>query len=104
MKNGPQEDLRLQVQPIFLNETIRCMQEAVYGRPTDPVFSLGEVEISEWQDHKPKKIMVPSRSQVKLSPLGISRKLKQITAITRVFAGEACLVPYMVKSQAIEPV
>jgi hypothetical protein len=35
------------------------MQEAVNGRSSDLVFNRNEVEISEWEDRKSKKVVVP---------------------------------------------
>jgi hypothetical protein len=46
-KSSPQEDPRLQVPRIFLDETLCCMQEAVHGRLSDLVFNLDEDGISE---------------------------------------------------------
>jgi hypothetical protein len=44
---------------IVLDETIRYMQETVHSRPKDLVFNLVEVGISEWEDRKPKKVVIP---------------------------------------------
>jgi hypothetical protein len=51
-KSTPQEEPRLQVPPIFVDETIRCVHEAVNDCPSDFVFNLDEVAISEWEDRK----------------------------------------------------
>jgi glutaredoxin len=42
-KSSPQEEPRLQVPQIFLEETIRRIQEALQCCPADLVFSLDEV-------------------------------------------------------------
>jgi hypothetical protein len=41
------------------NNTIRNMHETLQGCPADLVFNLDEVGISDWEDRKPKKVVVP---------------------------------------------
>jgi hypothetical protein len=50
----PQEEPRLQVPRIFLDETISAMNETVHLRPSASVFNLDEVGISQWEDRKSK--------------------------------------------------
>jgi hypothetical protein len=50
---------RLEVPRIFLDETIRGMNEAVHMRPSDLVFNLDEMEISEWEGRKSKRVVLP---------------------------------------------
>jgi hypothetical protein len=38
-KSSPQEEPRFQVAPVFLDQTIRSMHDAVQGRPADLVFT-----------------------------------------------------------------
>jgi hypothetical protein len=54
-----QEGPQLHVARIFLDEIIRVMKEAVHMRPSDLVFNLDEVGISEWEDWKSKRAVVP---------------------------------------------
>jgi hypothetical protein len=58
-KSSPQQETRLQVPRVFLEETIRMMHETIQGRPSELVFNLDEVGISDWEDRKPKKAVVP---------------------------------------------
>jgi hypothetical protein len=58
-KSSPQEETCLQVPRVFLEETIRTMHETIQGRPSELVFHLDEVGISNWEDRKPKKVVVP---------------------------------------------
>jgi hypothetical protein len=81
-KSSPQEEPRLQVPRIFLNETIRCMNEAVQGSPADLVFNLDEVGISDWEDRKPKKVVVPIIATSHSIHHRVSRNLKHISIVT----------------------
>jgi hypothetical protein len=78
----PQEEPRLQVPRIFLNETISCMNEAVQGCPADLVVNLDEVGISDWEDRKPKKAVIPITATSHLIHHRVSRDLKRISIVT----------------------
>jgi hypothetical protein len=75
-KSMPQEEPRLQVLRLFLDATLRSMAEAVHGCPADLVFNLDEVRISEWEDRKPKKVIVPMAAEPDSVYHAISRNLK----------------------------
>jgi hypothetical protein len=55
----PQKGKRLKAPLAFLDETTSCLREYVHGMKAKLVFSLNEVGISEWEDRKPKKVVVP---------------------------------------------
>jgi hypothetical protein len=56
----PQDEAHLQVLRGFLLGTISGIEEAVQGCIDDLVFSLDEVGVSEWEDRKSKKVILPS--------------------------------------------
>jgi hypothetical protein len=66
-KSAPQESQRLEVPRYFLEETVRCIAQHVQGPPTELVFNLDEVGISEWENRKVKKknAIVPDRREVR---------------------------------------
>jgi hypothetical protein len=98
-KSSPQEEPRLQVPRIFLEETIGSMHETLQRCPADFVFNLDEVGISDWKDRKPKKVVVPITISAHNIHHRISRNLKHIAILTCISAGGACLTPYVVTSQ-----
>ena len=98
-KSSPQEEARLQVPRVFLDETIRSMHEAVQGCASDLVFNLDEVGISDWEDRKPKKVVVPITVGARKVHHRISRNVKHISIVTCISASGACLTPYVVTSQ-----
>jgi hypothetical protein len=64
-KSTFQENLRLEVSRVFLDETIRCLRQYVKGMKTELVFNLNEVAMSEWEDWKDKKIFIPRRLMIR---------------------------------------
>jgi hypothetical protein len=79
------------------------MRDAVHCRPADLVFNLDEVGISEWQDRKTKKVVVPSSARTQTIHHRVSRHLKHFLIITCISGGGAGLTPYIVSSQASRP-
>jgi hypothetical protein len=97
-KSSPQEEPRLQVPRIFLEKTIWNMHETLQGCPADLVLNLDENGISDWEDRKPKKVVVPITASAHNVHHRISRNLKRISIVTCIFTGGACLTPYLVPS------
>jgi hypothetical protein len=81
-KSSTQEEPRLQVPRIFLEKTIRSMHETLEGCPVDLVFDLDEVGISDWEDRKPKKVVVPIALAAHNIHHRISRNVKHISIVT----------------------
>jgi hypothetical protein len=52
VKSSPQEADRLEIPHCFVDETLSCLATFVQGRPTELVFNLDEVGISDWEDRK----------------------------------------------------
>jgi hypothetical protein len=97
--SSPQQKPRLQVPRIFLEEPIRSMHETLQGCPADFLVNLHEVGISDWEDRKPKKVVVPITVSAHDSHHRISRNVKRISIMTCISASGACLTPYVVTSQ-----
>jgi hypothetical protein len=98
-KSSPQEEPHLQVPQMFLEERMRSMHETLQGCPVDLVFDLDEVGISDWEDRKPKKVVVRISVAAHTIHRRISRNVKHISIVTCISAGGACLTPYVVTSQ-----
>jgi hypothetical protein len=78
------------------------MHETLQGCPADLVFNLDEVGISDWEDRKPKKVVVPITMAARNIRHRISRNVKHISIVTCISPGSACLTPYVVTSQDFE--
>jgi hypothetical protein len=81
-KSTPQEDTGLEVPPIFLDETVCCLGEYVHGMKAELVFNLDEVGVSEWEDRKDKKVVIPTVLSGQTIYHHGSRNLKHMSVIT----------------------
>jgi hypothetical protein len=99
MKSVPQETPRLEVPRCFLDETIHCITQFVQGRPLELVFNLDEIGISEWEDRKPKKVIVPLSARGQTIHHKTNRALKHVSLIACVSAAGESLTPYILTSQ-----
>jgi hypothetical protein len=102
--SSPQENPRLQVPREYLDTTIRCIQDHVTGAQAELVFNLDEVGISEWEDRKPRFVVVPMKYKGIRIHHGQSRNLKHLSVVACVSAAGEHMTPYIVTSQDSEPV
>jgi hypothetical protein len=58
-KNFPQEEQGLQVPRMFLKRTMQNLSEYVQGWTPELVFNLDEIDISDWEDRKARKVVGP---------------------------------------------
>jgi hypothetical protein len=65
----------------------------------DLVFNLDEVDISDWEYRKTKKVVVPAAMLGQMIHHKVSRKVKHISVIVCVSAAGASLLPDIVTSQ-----
>jgi hypothetical protein len=57
---SPQEQLRSQILRSFLDDYIRLIQIYVPLVPTELIFNLDETGLSDWDERKSKRVIVPS--------------------------------------------
>jgi hypothetical protein len=69
----------------------------------ESVFNLDEVRMSEWEDRKDKKVIVPKTTAGQTIHHRTSRNVKYISIITCIIAAGESLTPYIVISQYSEP-
>jgi hypothetical protein len=98
-KSTPQEHVRLEVPRAFLDETTRCLREYVQGMKPELVFNLDEVGMSEWEDRKVKKVIIPTFVDGQTIHHRTSRGVRHISIIICITAEGASLTPYIVTSQ-----
>jgi hypothetical protein len=89
----------LEIARAFLDETTRCLREQVQGMKAELVFNLDEVGMSEWEDRKEKKVIVPTFTHGQTTYPKVSRGIRHISIITCITAAGESLTPYIVKSQ-----
>jgi hypothetical protein len=95
----PQEDAHLQIPREFLPGPISGMEEAVQGCIRDLVFNLDEVGVSEWEDCKSKKVVVPPAMSSQTIHHRANRNLKYIMVITCISVSGELVIPYIITSQ-----
>jgi hypothetical protein len=80
---------------------VQNLNEYVQGSTAELVFNLDEVGISDWEDRKARKIVVPAALCGRRDTIhhGISRKAKHISVIACVFVAEESLTPDNIASQ-----
>jgi hypothetical protein len=82
-----------------LDQALACISQFVQGRPTGLFFNLNQVGISEWEDRKRKKVIVPKSMGEQTVHHKVNRNLKHVSVITCISAVGETLVPYIVTSQ-----
>jgi hypothetical protein len=93
-RSSPQEEPRLQVPGVFVDQTVRSRHNAVQGRPDDLVFGLNQVEIYDWEDRERKKAVVPRTAALHSIHHRLSRSVKHISIVACISPSGACLTPY----------
>jgi hypothetical protein len=59
----PQENLRLEVSHEHLDHPIKQLQEYVPLVPIELLFNLDENGFSDWEERKPKSVLIPLEGQ-----------------------------------------
>jgi hypothetical protein len=99
IKSMSQEEPRHQVSRMFLDTILHVMEDTIHNRSMNLVFNLNEVGISEWEDRKPRKVIILITIESQLVHHTISLHLKHLSIITCIFTGGQCIIHYMVMSQ-----
>jgi hypothetical protein len=103
-KSARHEGQRLEVPRRFLDEAVRCTNEFVNGLPTELIFNLDEVGISEWEGRTSKAVIIPKSMNAQHIPRSINRNLKHVSVIACISAAGKILTPYIAISQDPLPV
>jgi hypothetical protein len=98
-KSTSQDDVRLEVPRVFLDETVNYVREHVHGIKMELDFNLGEVGMSEWEDDQVRKIIVPTTMNGKTIHHHTSRSVQHISIITSISTAGECMTPDIVTSQ-----
>jgi hypothetical protein len=98
-KSTPQEDARLEVPRAFLEGTVNYLREPVQGMKAELDFNLDEVGMSEWEDRKVMKVIVPTTMDGQTIHHRASRSIRHISIITYISAAGESLMPDIVTSQ-----
>jgi hypothetical protein len=98
-RSTPQEEQRLQVPRAFLKRTVRDLNEHVQGCVSELVFNLNEVGISDWENRKARKVVIPATIDDRPIHHAISRNVKRVSVIVCMSAAGESLMPSITTAQ-----
>jgi hypothetical protein len=75
------------------------MEQAVQGIVRDQVFNLDDVGVSEWEDRKPKRVVITTSLSGQIIHHGVNRNLKYVTVVICMAVSEKHLIPYLITFQ-----
>jgi hypothetical protein len=78
---------------------VACTAQLVHGRPTELVFNLDEVGISEWEDRKTKTVVIAKSMSEQVNHHKINRNVKHVSVIACISVARESLIPYIVTSR-----
>ena len=97
----PQEDTRLTVPRVQLEEHIQTMKIHVAGRFSELIFNLDELGSADWEDRKVKKVIVPADVRKEDVYHAVSRRHRHVTLLACVSAAGDALTPMLITGNTI---
>jgi hypothetical protein len=94
----PQENVRLKVPHVYLDQHIRLIKE--YGPlvPTELLFNIDESGFSDWEERKPQCALIPTEARETTLHYSASRKIRHQTLVCCVTAAGDAYCPLLVSS------
>jgi hypothetical protein len=94
----PQENVRLEVPHEHLDQYIRLIKEYVPLVPTELLFNIDESDFSDWQERKPKCVLIPTDARETTLHYHENRKIRHQTLNSCVTAAGDAYYPLLVSS------
>jgi hypothetical protein len=94
----PQENVRLEVPHGYLDQYIRLIQEYVPLVPRELLFNIDESDFSDWEERKPKCVLILTEARGTTFHYPASRKIGHQTLICCVTAAGDAYCPLLVSS------
>ena len=92
----PQDNTRLSVPRIFLDEHIENIKKYVVGKAAELVFNIDEMGSSEWEDKKIKTVIAPRNLCQKPVMVPVKRSVRHQTLLACISAAGDAIVPMVV--------
>jgi hypothetical protein len=99
----PQEEMRMLVPRVYLEEHIRTLHAHVAGKFAELVFNLDELGSADWEDRKIKKVIASSSVRKEDVFHAVSRRHRHTTLLACLSAAGDSLTPMIVTASAIRP-
>jgi hypothetical protein len=100
-RSRPQEDTRLTVPRVQLEEHIQTMKNHVAGKFAELIFNLDELGSADWEDRKVKTVIVSAGVRKDDVYHTISRRQRHITLLACVSAAGDALTPMLITTNPI---
>jgi hypothetical protein len=98
-KSVPQENPRLDVPRAFLEAATDGFRDHIHNACAELLFNLEEIGISEWEDRRARRVIVPSVMRGQTILHGVHRNLKHMSVVAFIFAAGEHMTPFFVCSQ-----
>jgi hypothetical protein len=98
-KSTPQEDMRLEVPRVFLNATVHHLRQYVQGMKAELVFNLDQLGVSQWEDRRDRKVVIPRTMSGQTTQHRASRNVKHMSIMKYISAAGESLTLYLMRSQ-----
>jgi hypothetical protein len=76
-----QENVRLEVPDEYLDQYIRLITEYAPLVPTELLFNIDESGFSDWEEHKPKCVLIPTEARETTLHYPASWKIRHPTLV-----------------------
>jgi hypothetical protein len=94
----PQGNVRLEVLHQYLDQYISLIKELVPFFPTELLFNIDESGFSNWEERKPKCVLIPTEARETTLHYPASRKIRHQTLFCCVMAAGDAYCPLLVSS------
>jgi hypothetical protein len=92
---SPQENVRLEVLHEHLDQYIRLIKELVPLVQTESLFNIDESGFSDWEEHKPKCVLIPTEARETTLHYPASPKIRHQTLVCCVTAARDAYYPLL---------
>lgn len=96
---SPQEDLRLTVPRIYLIEYLDLVECIIEITPAELIYNIDETGFSDWEERRPKTVIVPSEISEDDLHYPINRGIRHVTLVATVSGGGDAYFPLAVTSE-----
>jgi hypothetical protein len=95
---SPQEQTRLQVPRLFLEQYIKIIKEWIPLVPAELIFNIDECGFSDWEERKAKPVLIPSRVRNATLHYPIDRRIRHQTLICCITAAGDAYCPLLMSA------
>ena len=96
----PQEELRMKVPRIYLTQFMDLVEKIIPNVPADLIYNIDETGLSDWENRKPKTVIMPKELEKIDKHYPINRGIRHITLVVTISAGGDAYSPLIVTSDS----